>query len=271
MSGREGFGPPTNPVGAFVWAALQLPRAFVWTFREKQLRRHLVLPSIITCAVIVSLAALALQLVGPIEQALVDLPSGVLGTIASIGLTAVIAGFLLLAAVVVGWQLSAHIAAGSHERMALFVQRTVMGAAPQPTITAGAVVKRAVRGLFPSVRRLVIWALTSLASLTLVLVPAIGPLLVVIAQTAISALFLAHAAIADNRDRLGLPARLLIREPALLSGYALACVPFALFPPAMLFVSGPIAVGGALVAVGAQLRDSGASRGSNRRSISVAR
>jgi uncharacterized protein involved in cysteine biosynthesis len=178
---------------------------------------------------------------------MIELPSGVLGTLASVGLRGVIAGFLLLSSCLVGWQLSGPLAARSHERMSLFVQRTVTGTSPGATLTGGELVKRAIRGFFPSVRRLTIWALSSLASLTLVLVPAIAPLLVLIAQTAISAFFLAHAAIADNRDRLGLPSRLLLREPALLGGYAL-------FPPAMLFVSGPIAVGGALVAVGAHRR-----------------
>lgn len=254
MSGRASFGPPRNPVGAFGWAALQLPRAFLWTLREKELRHLLVVPAMITSGVTILLCAGALALVHPLEAALVELPSGVLGALASIGLSVILGAMLLLAAIFTGWQLSGPIAASAFEKMALFVQREVTGEAPEPTIGGTAVVKRALRGLFPSTRRLIIWALSSIASLSLVLVPGVGPLLVVIAETAIGAIFLSHGAIADNRDRLGLPRRLLLREPALLLGYALACAPLVLLPFSMLVAAGPVAVGGALVALGAHRR-----------------
>lgn len=254
MSGRERFGPPQNPFGAFGWAVLQLPRALLWTVREKDLRHLVFIPALITTGVTLLLCGLALLLVRPLEHALVELPDGVLGSLAGFGLTVVLGAALLFAAILAGWQLSGPIAASSLERMALYVQREVTGDAPAPSIGGVAVVTRAVRGIFPSARRLVIWALTSIASLSLVLVPGVGPVLVLIAETAIGAIFLSHGAIADNRDRLGLPRRLLLREPALLLGYALACTPLVLFPLAMLFASGPVAVGGALVALGAHRR-----------------
>lgn len=259
MSWRASFGPPRNPLGAFGWAVLQLPRALLWTVREQELRRHLVLPWVVTLAITLGLCGLSLSLVGPIERALVDAPSGVTETLAFVGLGAAITAVLVVGSVLIGWQLAGPIAASSFERMALFVQKAVTGTSPEPSLTSSAVVVRAVRGVFPSVRRLIVWVLTSLAALTLVLVPVVGPLLVVVAQTLVSAFFLAHGAIADNRDRLGLPRRLLLREPALLSGYALACVPFVLVPPALLFFGGPVAVGGALVALGAHGRRAGAA------------
>jgi hypothetical protein len=108
------------------------------------------------------------------------------------------------------------------------------------------------------VRRLFAWALSSAAAYLLVLVPGAGPVLVVVAQTAIAALFLAHGTIVENRARLGLPRMLLVREPALVMGLALALSPLVLFPPLMVVTGGPVAIAGALVALGAARRRAGA-------------
>ncbi|MBL8920966.1 MAG: hypothetical protein JNJ54_19035 [Myxococcaceae bacterium] len=254
MKDRSTFGPPRNAVGAFVWAVLQLPRAVVWTVRECELRGLVFAPALLTFGLGALGCAVAVVAAGPLQALVMEHSTGLFGGVAWVAARVLITVVLVVGALLGAWQLQGGLAAASLERMALHVQRDVLGDAPAPATDAKAVVKRAVLGVFPTVRRLVLWALTALAGLTLVLVPVVGPVLVVVAQTAIGALFLAHGAITDNRDRLGLPRRLLLREPALLLGYALACAPLMLFPPALLFLSGPVTVGGALVALGAHRR-----------------
>ncbi len=256
MSGRAEFGPPRNPFGAFAWALVQLPRAGVWLVRERELRGLAFMPALVTFGVGFLLSVIAVMSAAPLQELLLDRAPGALGGVTWLVTRVVLTVVLVIGALLTSWQLQGAFAAAGLERMALHVQKVVDGAAPAASIGTSAIVKRAVLGVFPSVRRLVLWALTSFAALTLVLVPVVGPVLVVVAQTAIGALFLAHGAIADNRDRLGLPRRLLLREPALLLGYALACVPLVLFPPVLLFVSGPVGIGGTLVALGAARRRS---------------
>lgn len=256
MSGRAEFGPPRNPFGAFAWALVQLPRALVWMIRERELRSLALMPGLLTLGIGFLLAVIAVMSAGPIQELLLDRAPGALGGVTWLATRVVLTVVLVIGALLTSWQLQSGFASASLERMALHVQKAIIGSAPEPTIGTSAIVKRAVLGVFPSVRRLVVWALTSLSALTLVLVPVVGPVLVVVAQTGIGATFLAHGAIADNRDRLGLPRRLLLREPALLLGYALACVPLVLFPPVLLFASGPVSVGGSMVALGAHRRRS---------------
>ncbi|MFZ5440367.1 MAG: EI24 domain-containing protein [Myxococcota bacterium] len=247
---RPDFGPPRNALGAFGWAALQLPRAVVWQWRERELRQLMVAPALTTLLVGLALLTAAVLGAGPLEAALLSRGDGLLAGLAWLALRVVLTVVLVVAALLTTWQLQGAIAAASLERMALYVQRAVEGAAPPPQLGALAVVKTAVRSLFPTVRRLVAWALSALAAATLVLVPLAGPVLVVVAQTLIAVLFLSHGAITDNRQRLGLPRRLLLREPALVLGFALALVPLVLVPPLMLVFGGPVAIAGALVALG---------------------
>ncbi|MDX2010787.1 MAG: EI24 domain-containing protein [Myxococcaceae bacterium] len=251
---RPTFGPPRPAVGAFFWAVLQLPRAVVWTLRERALRELLFQPALVTAAVTVVFSLGALVGAGPLEALLLERQPGLGGTVVWLGVRVALTGCLLIAAIFTAWQLAGAITAASLERMALYVQREVLGEAPPPSIDGVAVVVRAARSLFPTTRRLFLWALTTLAATTLILVPVAGPVLVVVAQTAVNAAFLAHGAIADNRARLGLPSRLLLREPALLLGYALACVPVVLVPGVALVAAAPVTVGGALVALGAHRR-----------------
>lgn len=250
MSGRATFGPPRNAFGAFGWATLQLPRALLWQVRERELRGLAFVPALLTFGLGATGCVLALLSAGPLQELLFDRAPGLFGAATWLAIRIGLTTLLLVGALLTAWQLQGAIASAALERMALHVQRVVLGDAPAPAIDARAVVKRAVVGLFPSVRRLTLWALSSIAAMTLILVPVVGAALVVIVQTALGALFLAHGAITDNRDRLGLPRRLLLKEPALLLGYALACVPLVLFPPALLFVAGPVSIGGAMVAVG---------------------
>lgn len=254
MSARPTFGPPRNAPGAFGWAALQLPRALLWQVRERRLRGLAFLPALLTLGLGSLGALLSLLSAGPLQALLFHRAPGLFGTATWLTIRVGLTVLLLVGALLTAWHLQGAIASAALERMALHVQREVLGEAPPPTLDAARVVKRAVLGVLPSLRRLVVWALSSLSAMTLILVPVAGPVLVVVAQTAIGALFLAHGAIADNRDRLGLPRRLLLREPALLLGYALACVPLLLFPPALFFAAGPVHIGGALVALGAHRR-----------------
>jgi uncharacterized protein involved in cysteine biosynthesis len=227
---RPSFGPPRHALGAFGWAVLQLPRALWWTLRERPLRSLLLQPALVTAAVTVALCIAAVAVAGPLEAAVLDRQPGLGGTVVWFGVRAALTVSLLFAAVFSAWQLAGAITAASLERMALFVQREVLGDAPPATIDGVGVVVRAVRSLFPTTGRLLLWALTTVASTSLILIPVAGPILVVVVQVLVNAMFLAHGAIADNRARLGLPSRLLLREPALLLGYTLACVPVVLIP-----------------------------------------
>lgn len=254
---REDFGPPGNAVGAFFWAALQLPRALVWQVRERELRAQALRPLMVTFFVGLALAVGAVFAAGPLEALLLHRGEGLGASVrwvaVRVGLTAV----LLVLAVLLTWHLQAAIASAWLERMTLYVQREVNGDAPEPTVGTLEVAKRAARGVFPRLRGLVAWALAALASAGLLLVPVAGPVLVVAAQAAIGATFLAHAVVTDNRARLGLPKRLLLREPALLLGLALALAPLTVVPPLLFVLSGPVAIAGAMVALGAQRRRAG--------------
>lgn len=253
-AGREHFGPPKNPLGAFAWSAVQLPRAVLWQWREKELRALMVAPALVTFLVGLALLVAAVLGAGALQDTLLHLGDGGLASLAAVALRVALTAVLVVAALLVTLQLQGAIAAASLERMALYVQRTIEGDAPPPAMGTLAVVKTAVRTLFPTAKRLVIWALSALVAATLVLVPVVGPVLVVVTQTAIGVLFLAHGTITDNRARLGLPRRFLLREPALVLGFAVVLVPLVLVPPLMLLFGGPVAIAGALVAVGSKRR-----------------
>ncbi len=253
-AGRVSFGPPKPAVGAFLWSALQLPRAWLWQFREKDLRALAMGPAVITFVVGAVLIAAAVGGAGPLQDLWTSRGTGLVGGVTWLAERVLLTVVLVIGAAMITWQLQGAIASASLERMALYVQRVVQGDAPAPTVGALEVVRRAALGFLPRVGRLVVWLLSTAVALTLVLVPVIGPVLVVVAQTCIASLFLAHGAIADNRERLGLPRRLLLREPALVLGLAVAFVPLILVPPLMLVSGGPVAIAGALVALGSQRR-----------------
>lgn len=251
---REKFGPPRAAAGAFGWAALQLPRAVVWQLRERELRKLMVAPALVTMLVGAALLVAAVVGAGLLQDGWMQPGSGFFGSVAFIAVRVALTAVLVVAAALTTLQLQGAIAAASLERMALYVQRAVDGDAPPPAMGTLAVVKAAVKTLVPSVKRLVAWGLSALAAVTLVLVPVVGPVLVVVTQTAIGALFLAHGTITDNRARLGLPRKLLLKEPALVLGLAVALAPLVLVPPLMLFAGGPVAIAGAMVAVGSRRR-----------------
>jgi uncharacterized protein involved in cysteine biosynthesis len=252
--GREKFGPPKQPLGAFVWALVQVPRAVWWQLREKELRALALAPALITLALGVLLTIGAILAAEPILTWWATRSPGVLGQVTWIAERVVLTVVLLIGAALTTWQLQGAIASASLERMTLCVQRIVNGEAPPPTVGALQVVKRAARNLFPRTRQLVAWGLSTALALTLIAVPVVGPVLVVVAQTALGSLFLAHGTITDNRERLGLPRKLLLKEPALVLGLAVALAPLILFPPAMILSGGPVAIAGALVALGTQRR-----------------
>jgi uncharacterized protein involved in cysteine biosynthesis len=255
LGGRERFGPPRQPIGAFAWALLQLPRAAWWQLREKELRALALAPALITFAIGMVLTIGAIFAVEPILTWWSDKSPGVLGEVTWIAERVVLTVVLLIGAALATWQLQGAIASAPLERMTLYVERVVNGTAPPPKVGPLEVVKRAARGLFPRTARIVAWLLSTVAALLLIAVPVVGPVLVVVVQTAIGALFLAHGAIADNRERLGLPRKLLLKEPALVLGLAVAVVPLVLFPPAMVLSGGPVAIAGALVALGSRRRE----------------
>jgi uncharacterized protein involved in cysteine biosynthesis len=252
--GRETFGPPKQPLGAFFWALAQVPRAVWWQLREKELRGLAVAPALITLALGIALTVAAILAAEPILTWWSTRSPGVLGQVTWIAERVVLTVVLLIGAALTTWQLQGAIAAASLERMTLCVQRIVNGQAPPPTVGPLQVVKRAARSLFPRTKQLVAWVLSTLAALTLIAVPVVGPVLVVGVQASLGALFLAHGAITDNRERLGLPRKLLLKEPALVLGLAVALAPLILFPPAMILSGGPVAIAGTLVALGTQRR-----------------
>lgn len=251
---REDFGPPGNAVGAFFWAALQVPRALVWQVRERELRRHALMPLVVTFVVGLALVLGAVGAAGPLEGLLLPRGEGLGASVTWLAVRVALTAVLMVLAALLTWHLQSAIASAWLERMTLYVQREVNGDAPAPATGTLEVAKRAARGVFPRVRGLVVWALTAGASAALILVPVAGPVLVVAAQAAIGAGFLAHAVVTDNRARLGLPRRLLLREPALLLGLTLALAPLTVVPPLLFVLSGPVAIAGAMVALGAQRR-----------------
>jgi uncharacterized protein involved in cysteine biosynthesis len=252
--GRRRFGPPRSPVGAYFWAAVQLPRALLWQLREPRLRTLAVFPAVLALGLGLTLSIAALIGAEPLHYLLATRHSGAVGNAEWFGQRLVLTLTLLIGAAFATWQLQGAIASAALERMALYVQREVNGDAPDATLGPLEVVARAVVGLVPRVTRLVSWLLSTVAALTLVLVPVVGPVLVIVVQTVIGALFLSHSVITDNRVRLGLPRRLLVREPAMVLGLATALTPLLLLPPLMIFAGGPVAIAGALVAVGTQRR-----------------
>lgn len=251
---RERFGPPRSSIGAFFWAALQLPRALAWQLREKELRAHALAPLLVTFFVGAALIVAAIVGAGPLEAALLTRGEGVGATLGWVAARVALTVVLIVVALGATWQLHGAIASAWLERMALFVQLQISGEAPPATVGALEVVRRAALGVFPRVKGLVAWLLSTIAAVTLILVPGFGPVLVIAAQAALAAGFLAHSTITENRARLGLPRRLLLREPALLLGLALALVPLVLVPPLLLVAGGPISIAGALVALGMQRR-----------------
>lgn len=248
-TGRQNFGPPRAPWGAFAWAVVQLPRAFWWQLREPELRRLTVAPTLWAGLAGLALAIAAVLGGGPLTERLV--PEGAWWNLLA---RAVLTFVLLVAAALGTWQLQSVIAAPSLERMALFVQREVLGVAPEAEWALTTALRRAVSGVLPNARRFSAWLISAALGASLVLIPVVGPLLVIPVQAAVAAVFLAHGAITDNRDRLGLPRRLLLREPALVIGFAAACAPLMLFPPVLLFAGGTVQVAGALVALGCHRR-----------------
>jgi hypothetical protein len=115
---RPSFGPPRHALGAFGWAVLQLPRALVWTLRERTLRSLLLQPALITFAVTCALCIVAVAAAGPLEAALLDRQPGLGGAVVWLGVRAALTLSLLIAAVFSAWQLSGAITAASLERMA---------------------------------------------------------------------------------------------------------------------------------------------------------
>jgi hypothetical protein len=166
----------------------------------------------------------------------------------------VLHALLAFSALVATLRLQGAVTAAVTERMSLFVQRTVLGQAPEPTMGTGKVLWQAVKSVVPTLKALVLWGLTSLAAAALVLIPGMGAVLVVPVQAVVAAAFLAHGAVADSRGRLGLPRWLYLRELACLLGLTLGFLPFVLFPPLMLVGSGAMAISGTLVALGARAR-----------------
>jgi uncharacterized protein involved in cysteine biosynthesis len=241
-------------LGAFLWASLQGPRAVLWQVRERELRSLALLPAVLTVVCGAGLLVGAVLAAGALTGLLSREAHGFGEAGLRLLLQALLTGVLMLAATFLAWHLQSAIAAAMYERMALYVQRHVLGESPLPAIGTVEVLKRTLRSVFPRVRSLVAWALTALAGLGLVLVPVVGPVLAVGAQVAIAALFLAHGTITDNRERLGLPRRFLLAEPALVLGLALALTPLVLVPPLLLVFGGPVAIAGAFVALGSAAR-----------------
>lgn len=239
---------PRNPLGRLAWAFAQLPRAYWWQVRDAELRRLLLLPTIVTLVVGLGLIVAA----AIFSSTLFDGNEGARAWVTVERLLAF--AILSVGAIFLTWHAQSALAAPAFERMALHVQRTLDGTAPQPSIGALEVIRRTVRALFPRVRSLIAWALTAAAGATLIFVPVVGAPLALGAQALIAALFLAHGTITDNRARLGLPRKFLLKEPALTLGLAIALVPLVLVPPVLLLSGGPIAIAGALVGLGARSR-----------------
>jgi hypothetical protein len=213
-----------------------------------------VLPGAVTLTVGAALTVASFLVAGPLEGLLMQHRPGLLGGAAWLAVRILLLALLLLASGLATWQLQGAIASAYLERMALYVQQEVEGQAPAPAVGPAQVVRKAAMGVLPRVKGLVAWALSALAATTLILVPGVGPILVMAAQAAIASGFLAHGAIADNRERLGLPPRLLLREPASVLGLALGLVPLVLVPPLLMFAGGPVTIAGALVALGIHRR-----------------
>jgi uncharacterized protein involved in cysteine biosynthesis len=252
MAGR--FGPPRFGLFAFGWAALQPLRAAFWQFRFAELRALALQPVLLTMGLGVGLLLLSVVAAAPLQHALMREGDTLAGHAAWLGVRVLLQAVLAFGALLATLRLQGAVSGAAMERMSLFVQKRVTGTAPEPTIGAGRVLLNAVRSVVPSLKSLVLWVLTSLAAATLVLVPGVGPVLVVGAQAVVASAFLAHGAVTDSRGRLGLPRWLYVREPACLVGLTCGFLPFVLFPPLMLVGGGAVAISGTLVALGTRLR-----------------
>lgn len=252
--GRPTFGPPDAWAGAFLWAALQFPRALVWQVREKELRKLAFAPALGTLLVGLGLFIGAVFAAGPVSLWLLHHATAFSSGFAELTARVIVTGMLIVMAAGATWQLQGAISAAALQRMALYVQRVVEGEAPEPSLNAVQVVALAMKTLVPNLSRFVAFVLSWLAATTLILVPVAGPVLVLVAQTAIGALYLAHGSIAGNRERLGLPRLLALRESAVVLGLALAFAPLILVPPLMIVTGGPVAIAGAMVAFGSRRR-----------------
>lgn len=244
------FGPPRFGLWAFFWAVVQPLRAVWWQLRFTELRALAMVPAAVTLVLGTALVMASVLLAAPAQNLLMTHGQGVLGNAAWVLVRILVHVVLGFAAVVATIRLQAAVAGAALERMALFVQRRILGTAPEPAIGLGRMVVNALRALLPSLRSLVLWGLTALAAATVVLIPVVGPALVFPVEAALAAGFLAHGAVIDSRERLGLPRFLYLKEPACLLGLTVGFVPFVLFPPLMIVGGGAIAVSGALVAVG---------------------
>ncbi|MDP1827481.1 MAG: hypothetical protein Q8L48_29695 [Archangium sp.] len=243
------FAAPRNPVVAFFWAVVQVPRSFWWVIRFGELRALLVLPLVVSLVVGAGLLTVSFFAARPVLSLVLDHHSGV-----AWGVSLVLTHLVLAAsAVVVTLQLQGGIASAYHERASLFVQRKLVGDAPPPSTGPLGVLVRAVKVL-PGIRTIALWVLTFACSAALIFVPVAGPVLVVVSQIALAAGFLAHGSVIAARERLGLPRWLYLREPALLLGLTLGVVPFILFPPLALFGAIALSVCGTTVALGIQAR-----------------
>lgn len=239
------FAAPRNPVVAFLWAVVQVPRAFFWVLRFGELRALLLLPLVVSLAVGAGLLTLSFVAARPLLSLVFDHHAGF-----AWGVSLVLTHLVLAAsAVVVTLQLQGGIASAYHERASLFVQRQLTGDAPPPSTGALGVLARALKVL-PGLRTIALWALTFACSATLIFVPVAGPVLVVVSQVALAAGFLAHGSVIAARERLALPRWLYVREPALLLGLTLGVVPFILVPPLALLGAIALSVCGTTVALG---------------------
>lgn len=216
-----------------------------------ELRSLALRPTGLTLGAGLALLISSFMLAAPLQHALMD-PAApkLLGFAARVAIHAVLAFTAVLATL----RLQAVFTGIYLERMSLAVQRKVTGTAPEPAVGAKGALSLAVRSLVPSLKALVLWALTALLACAVVLIPVVGAVLVVPLQVALAAGFMAHGAVADSRGRLGLPRWLYLRELACLSGLTVGFVPFVLFPPLMLVGGGSITIAGTLVALGVKSR-----------------
>jgi len=244
------FGLPRFGLFAFFWAMVQPLRAVWWQLRFQELRALSVIPVVLTLTIGTAMQVFSFMAAAPLQELLMKHGEGLLGSAAWVSSRVLVHVVLAFAAVVVTFRLLSAIGGATLERMSLFVQRRVTGTAPEPAIGVGQVVLNVVRGLLPTLRSLVLWGLTSLAAATVVLIPVAGPVLVLPVQALLAAGFLAHGAVIDSRDRLGLPRLLSLREPAALLGLTVGFLPFVLLPPLLIVGGGAIAIAGAFVAVG---------------------
>jgi hypothetical protein len=227
---------------SFFWALLQPLRAVWWQLKYAELRALALKCALVTVAAVTALLGAAFFAAGPLQR-LVFGSTGVVAAAEQV----VIYLLLSLVALFAALQLQGPITSAFCERMSLFVQKQLTGVAPEPELGKRRVLLGAVKSLFPTLRALLLWGLTAAAAALLVLLPPFGPLLVVPVQLMLGAAFLAHAAVAQVRPRLGLPRRLYLKQPGAMLGLAIGFVPFVMFPPFALAGAGAIAISGTFV------------------------